>query len=129
MPALIWTLLAAALLCQLALREATERTALGLTWVEALQVDDPDAGPFELQGHEGEVTCVDWCRQDMAHLASVADDATVRVWQINRPFPPCQARRIPRKVIGSPVPHPSGLALCKISRLMPCLPQHCLPST
>ena len=63
-----------------------------------MQVDDPEAGPYELAGHEGEVTCVDWCRQDMAHLASVADDATVRVWQINRPFPYQPPRRIPRKV-------------------------------
>ncbi|KAK9834628.1 hypothetical protein WJX74_006097 [Apatococcus lobatus] len=61
------------------------------------QVDDPDAGPFELEGHEGEVTCVDWCRQDMAHLASVADDSTVRVWQINRPWPHQSQRRLPRQ--------------------------------
>ncbi len=81
-----------------------------------MQVDDPDAGPFELEGHEGEVTCVDWCRQDMAHLASVADDATMRVWQINRPFPYMPPRRLPRKVLH---PHTPQLQLPAIGQPCP----------
>lgn len=35
-----------------------------------------------LEGHEGEVSSVDWCRSEFGTLASCSDDATVRMWKV-----------------------------------------------
>ena len=48
------------------------------------EVDRPDAPPIYLEGHESEVTGVDWNPADTCQLASCADDATVRVWRVHR---------------------------------------------
>ncbi|GBG79386.1 hypothetical protein CBR_g29535 [Chara braunii] len=48
------------------------------------QVDRPEDGPYVLEGHEGEVTGVDWCPTDFCKIATCADDCTVRVWSIQR---------------------------------------------
>eukprot|EP00854_Cymbomonas_tetramitiformis_P004020 gene4020-4988_t len=47
------------------------------------QVDRPDLEPYTLQGHEGEVSGVDWCGQDFGTIATCGDDSTVRVWQMS----------------------------------------------
>ena len=40
---------------------------------------------LELDGHlGGEVSGVDWCREDGFKLATCADDSTVKVWQVTR---------------------------------------------
>ena len=40
--------------------------------------------PYTLSGHEGEVTAVAWCARDLEQIATTADDATVRVWNVKR---------------------------------------------
>jgi hypothetical protein len=53
---------------------------LGYVW----DTRQPHATPARLVGHQGEVTCVDFCRARAGPharaLASCSDDATVRVW-------------------------------------------------
>ncbi|XP_050405041.1 denticleless protein homolog [Patella vulgata] len=48
------------------------------------QVDKPCNSPVILKGHNAEVTCVSWCRQDMTKIATVSDDNTMRIWRVNR---------------------------------------------
>ncbi|XP_031477958.1 uncharacterized protein LOC116249011 [Nymphaea colorata] len=45
------------------------------------QVDEPEAAPVMLEGHEAEVTAVDWCPSEIGKIATAADDYTVRIWR------------------------------------------------
>ncbi|PWA57632.1 transducin/WD40 repeat-like superfamily protein [Artemisia annua] len=47
------------------------------------QVDKPQADPIKLEGHEGEVTAVDWCSHEIGKIATSADDSVVQLWNIN----------------------------------------------
>ncbi|KAF3323229.1 denticleless protein [Carex littledalei] len=47
-------------------------------------VDKPDRAAVALNGHEGEVTAVDWCVSDVGKIATSADDFTVRVWNMTK---------------------------------------------
>ncbi|XP_062213300.1 uncharacterized protein LOC133914178 [Phragmites australis] len=44
------------------------------------QVDQPESSPIVLEGHEGEVTSVDWCVSEVGKIVTSSDDSTVRVW-------------------------------------------------
>ncbi|KZV43410.1 denticleless proteinA-like [Dorcoceras hygrometricum] len=46
------------------------------------QVNDPHLDPIILEGHDGEVTAVDWCPSEMGKVATCSDDFTVRFWNI-----------------------------------------------
>ncbi|XP_052197452.1 uncharacterized protein LOC127804612 isoform X2 [Diospyros lotus] len=46
------------------------------------QVNKPEADPIILNGHDGEVSAVDWCQSEMGKIATSADDFTVRFWNI-----------------------------------------------
>jgi denticleless len=46
------------------------------------QADRPQDGPYALDGHNGEVTGVDWSAGDFGRLASCADDGSLRIWSI-----------------------------------------------
>ncbi|KAJ0971544.1 hypothetical protein J5N97_019503 [Dioscorea zingiberensis] len=48
------------------------------------RVNKPEATPVKLEGHEGEVTAVDWCSSEIGKLATSADDSMVRVWNMKR---------------------------------------------
>ncbi|KAK7502705.1 hypothetical protein BaRGS_00005955 [Batillaria attramentaria] len=45
------------------------------------QVDKPEEWPVALYGHEEDVSAVDWCPSEITKLATVADDATLRIWR------------------------------------------------
>ncbi|WIA08986.1 hypothetical protein OEZ85_008400 [Tetradesmus obliquus] len=47
-------------------------------------VSQPSLPPVTLPGHAGEVTAVAWCPGDACQLATAADDATLRVWSMDR---------------------------------------------
>lgn len=47
------------------------------------QVNKPERPPVLLNGHEGEVTAVDWCTSEVGKIATASDDFMVRVWNIN----------------------------------------------
>ncbi|KAJ0692638.1 putative transcription factor WD40-like family [Helianthus annuus] len=47
------------------------------------QVNKPHADPIKLEGHEGEVTAVDWCSGEIGKIATAADDSVVQLWNIN----------------------------------------------
>ncbi|KAL4568323.1 hypothetical protein LXL04_023932 [Taraxacum kok-saghyz] len=47
------------------------------------QVNNPSAAPIMLEGHDGEVTAVDWCSSEIGKIATSADDSVVRLWNIN----------------------------------------------
>jgi hypothetical protein len=49
-----------------------------------LQVSQPSLPPVTLPGHAGEVTAVAWCPGDHCQLVTAADDATLRVWSMDR---------------------------------------------
>lgn len=49
-----------------------------------MQVHCPDEPPVSLPGHAGEVTAVAWCPADHCQIATAADDATLRVWTLDR---------------------------------------------
>lgn len=53
-----------------------------------LQVDKPYAKPYVLRGHDREVTAVAWCPTDPHSIATCGDDATVKLWSVQRPWPP-----------------------------------------
>ncbi|KAK9052396.1 hypothetical protein SSX86_029025 [Deinandra increscens subsp. villosa] len=53
----------------------------GLAYV--WQVNKPQADPIKLEGHDGEVTAVDWCSYDTGKIATAADDSVVQLWNIN----------------------------------------------
>lgn len=44
----------------------------------------PADPPASLAGHTGEVTAVAWCPADHNQIATAADDATLRVWTMDR---------------------------------------------
>ncbi|RWR94074.1 denticleless protein isoform X3 [Cinnamomum micranthum f. kanehirae] len=48
------------------------------------QVNNPEVGPVELKGHEGEVTAVDWCSSETGKIATSSDDFMVRIWNIQK---------------------------------------------
>ncbi|KAL0019055.1 hypothetical protein WJX79_000368 [Trebouxia sp. C0005] len=52
------------------------------------QVDMPQAKPHVLRDHEREVTAVAWCPTDPHSIATCGDDATVKLWSVQRPWPP-----------------------------------------
>ncbi|XP_076944332.1 uncharacterized protein LOC143614921 [Bidens hawaiensis] len=56
----------------------------GLAYV--WQVDKPQADPIKLEGHEGEVTAVDWCSHEIRKVATAADDSVVQLWNINSSY-------------------------------------------
>lgn len=41
-----------------------------------------------LRGHDREVTAVAWCPTDPHSIATCGDDATVKLWSVQRPWPP-----------------------------------------
>ncbi|KAL8248687.1 hypothetical protein R6Q59_005555 [Mikania micrantha] len=47
------------------------------------QVNKPQTDPIKLEGHDGEVTAVDWCSYEMGKIATAADDSVVQLWNIN----------------------------------------------
>ncbi|KAI3503475.1 hypothetical protein L1887_31918 [Cichorium endivia] len=47
------------------------------------QVNNPSALPIKLEGHNGEVTAVDWCSSEIGKIATSADDSVIRLWNIN----------------------------------------------
>ncbi|KAK9064759.1 hypothetical protein SSX86_016141 [Deinandra increscens subsp. villosa] len=47
------------------------------------QVNKPHADPIKLEGHDGEVTAVDWCSYEIGKIATAADDSVVQLWNIN----------------------------------------------
>ncbi|KAI3716972.1 hypothetical protein L1987_68231 [Smallanthus sonchifolius] len=53
----------------------------GLAYV--WQVNKPQADPIKLEGHDGEVTAVDWCSNEIGKIATAADDSVVQLWNIN----------------------------------------------
>lgn len=53
-----------------------------------MQVDKPYAKPYVLRGHDREVTAVAWCPTDAHSIATCGDDATVKLWNVQRPWPP-----------------------------------------
>ena len=52
-----------------------------------LQVSQPRKRPVVLSGHTNEVTAVAWCGGDQNEVATCGDDATLRVWRVNRQYP------------------------------------------
>lgn len=46
--------------------------------------DRPSAPPVVLWGHTNEVTAVAWCPTDYTTVVSGSDDATLRVWRVDR---------------------------------------------
>ncbi|KAH7686197.1 denticleless protein [Dioscorea alata] len=48
------------------------------------RVNKPEGIPVKLEGHEGEVTAVDWCSSEIGKLVTSADDSKVRVWNMKR---------------------------------------------
>lgn len=48
------------------------------------EVARPRAAPARLAGHAAEVTGVAWCPADAGQVATVSDDASVRVWRLAR---------------------------------------------
>ncbi|XP_078675321.1 denticleless protein homolog [Branchiostoma floridae x Branchiostoma belcheri] len=61
------------------------------------KVNDPEACPWKLTGHSGEVTAVAWCQDDFTKLITCSDDNTMRVW---RHQPPTDKERDPNDVVG-----------------------------
>lgn len=53
-----------------------------------MQVDKPYAKPYVLRGHDREVTAVAWCPTDPHSIATCGDDATIKLWSVQRPWPP-----------------------------------------
>ncbi|XP_078589625.1 denticleless protein homolog isoform X1 [Branchiostoma floridae x Branchiostoma japonicum] len=45
------------------------------------KVNDPEACPWKLTGHSGEVTAVSWCQEDFTKVITCSDDNTMRVWR------------------------------------------------
>ncbi|RZC79692.1 hypothetical protein C5167_042267 [Papaver somniferum] len=63
------------------------------------QLKNPEADPIILEGHEGEVTAVDWCPSEIGKIATASDDFTVRVWNIQKGYssknsPTCIRKRV-----------------------------------
>lgn len=50
------------------------------------EVAEPHRQPIVLEGHDSEVSGVDWCMTDPCLLATCSDDTTVRLWEFERPF-------------------------------------------
>ncbi len=67
-----------------------------MTPIFSCQVGRPWEQPWEVRGHEGEVSGVSWCGSDGGQLATCGDDAVVRVWCLNRANP----HRLSRKKVG-----------------------------
>lgn len=55
-----------------------------------LQVRAPHMRPHVLEGHDREVTAVAWCPSDPHRIATCGDDATVKLWSLQRQWPPAQ---------------------------------------
>ncbi|KAK9820123.1 hypothetical protein WJX72_006352 [[Myrmecia] bisecta] len=64
--------------------------------VHIWQVDRPYQHPYMLAGHTHEVTAVAWCPTDFGLLATCGDDFMVKLWTIDRPWPPRQAMPCPK---------------------------------
>lgn len=61
-----------------------------------MQVAHPEEPPLVLDGFGGEVTGVAWCRADMGEIATCSDDASVRLWKLDReaqPRHPCRRKQ------------------------------------
>ena len=52
-----------------------------------VQVDRPQDGALGLEGHSAEVTGVAWCPSDFGRIATCGDDASVRLWALQRGGP------------------------------------------
>ncbi|XP_066281431.1 denticleless protein homolog isoform X1 [Branchiostoma lanceolatum] len=61
------------------------------------KVNNPEACPWKLTGHSGEVTAVSWCQEDFTKLITCSDDNTMRVW---RHEPPTDREGDPNDVLG-----------------------------
>ncbi|KAI3985632.1 hypothetical protein MKX01_033915, partial [Papaver californicum] len=63
------------------------------------KLKNPEEDPIILEGHEGEVTAVDWCPSEIGKIATASDDFTVRVWNIQKGYssknsPTCVRKRV-----------------------------------
>ncbi|GMH06775.1 hypothetical protein Nepgr_008615 [Nepenthes gracilis] len=76
------------------------------------QVNKPEADPIALTSHEGEVTAVDWCLQDVGKVSTASDDFTVRFWDIQSSlYVPARSHSVRRRVMAIPSLEASRLAL------------------
>ncbi|KAJ4974853.1 hypothetical protein NE237_008027 [Protea cynaroides] len=48
------------------------------------QVNKPQVDPITLNGHDGEVTAVDWCQSEVGKIATASDDFTARIWNFQK---------------------------------------------
>lgn len=79
-----------------------------------MQVDSPNAAPLVLEGHHGEVSGVAWCASDACQVATCGDDATVKVWKVNRDAP-----QLPRTALPVNDVPLTGLKDLMLSRCLP----------
>ncbi|XP_015690029.2 denticleless protein homolog [Oryza brachyantha] len=87
------------------------------------QVDQPESGPIILEGHEGEVTSVDWCASEIGKIATTSDDSKVRVWNTERRVSPkISSPTVIRKRITAPntACRSASHELATTSRDVPC---------
>lgn len=93
------------------------RSPFELSVLPAFQVDTPRAKPYMLQGHEREVTAVAWCPTDPHSIATCGDDATVKLWSVQRPWPPPAPKAAPRTAPQVQPPPAVHSAYCFLSAL------------
>ncbi len=92
--------------------------ALSGTPRAAAQVDRPRAKPVTLVGHAREVTAVAWAPMEPFQVVTCGDDASVRVWALQRRAPPAAPARehraaacpagAARAEMGPPTPLPAA---------------------
>ncbi|XP_063079803.1 denticleless protein homolog [Engraulis encrasicolus] len=104
------------------------------------KISNPTQPPMMLQGHNQEVTSVQWCPTDFTKIVSCSDDNTIRVWRLNRGedgerSTVGQANLVgwacPKEKSSSPAaPSPAALSRCEVtpSKSHP-HPRHGPPST
>ena len=63
------------------------------------QVDRPEDGAYVVEGHEGEVSGVAWCPHDFCKIATCSDDATFRIWNVDRRWPTPARKMAPPPVV------------------------------
>jgi len=60
------------------------------------RLSSPGKPMLTLEGHQNEVTCLDWSKTEFAKLATCSDDLTMRVWSLENSGIP-QASRLSQK--------------------------------
>jgi len=89
------------------------------------KISNPTQAPMMLQGHNQEVTSVQWCPTDFTKIVSCSDDNTIRIWRMNRGEDGArstvgQANLVgwacPKEKPSSPVtPAPAALSRCEVT--------------